>query len=102
MTPLAEIADYDDLLRALRARADHLEVSRELIDNLAGLSDRYASKVLSLSKTKRIGLETLGPILGALGMKLIAVQDDAALERNRPRMVKRNKSQVRVHRPAAA
>jgi hypothetical protein len=35
------------------------------------------------------------------GLKLIAVVDERALARNRSPMVKRNKSQVRVHHPAA-
>jgi hypothetical protein len=99
-SPLAEITDYDDLLAALRARADELEISRETIDHIAGFPDRYAGKILSLSHPRRIGLRSLGPILSALGMKLIAVADDSALERNRSRMVKRDKSQVRVHRLA--
>jgi hypothetical protein len=59
------------------------------------LPDRYASKVLSLKHLWRIGMETLGPMLTALGMKLIAVEDEVALERYRPRYVKRNASQVR-------
>lgn len=99
--PLAEITDYDSLIAALRVRADQLEISRATIDDIAGLCDRYASKILSLSKAKRIGLETLGPILGALGLKLIAVQDDEATERYRARRVKRNASQVRIHHPNA-
>ena len=100
MTPLAEITDYDTLVVALRARADQLEVSRETISDLAGLPDRYASKLLSLRHVRRIGLESLGPMLSALGLKLIVVEDQAALKRCGSRLVKRNKSQVRYH-PAA-
>ncbi len=69
MQPLAEIVDYDTLIVAPRARADELEISRETISGVAGLSDRYASKVLSLRRIRRIGLESLGPLLDVLGLK---------------------------------
>jgi hypothetical protein len=38
----------------------------------------------------------------ALGLKLIAVVDEAALKRNRSRLVRRNKSRVRIHSRTAA
>ena len=81
MTPLAEITDYNSLLAALRARADQLECSRETIDYIAGLPANYAAKVLSLSHVRRIGMSSLGLFLDALGMKLVAVPDDAAVVR---------------------
>jgi hypothetical protein len=92
---LAEITDYDSLIQALRARANELSISRETIDNLAGLPDRYANKVLSTGGRKRIGMQSLGLLLGALGLKLIAVPDEEALARNRSRMVPRQEFQVR-------
>jgi hypothetical protein len=49
---------------------------------------------------RRIGMNSLGPFLTALGLKLIAVPDEAALEQCRARLVKRNKSQVRTHQPS--
>ena len=79
MTPLAEIIDYDGLVVALRARADQLEVSRETISDLAGLPDRYASKLLSLRHVRRIGLESLGPLLDTLGVRLVLIEDGDAL-----------------------
>jgi hypothetical protein len=78
-----EVRSYDDLISALRARADQLAISREAISELAGLPDRYAAKVLSLGQVKRIGMASLGPLLGALSLKLIVISDDEALERNR-------------------
>jgi hypothetical protein len=44
-----------------------------------------ASKILSLSHVRRVGLISLGPLLDTLGLKLIAVSDEEALERNRSR-----------------
>lgn len=92
MQPLAEITDYNSLLAALRARADELQISRETIDAVAGLPERYSNKLLSLSMIKRIGMTSLGPLLGALSLKLIAVSDDEAFERNRPRYEPRDKA----------
>jgi hypothetical protein len=99
MTP-REITDYDSLISVLRGRAEELDISRETIDHIAGLPERLASKILGLSQVRRIGMESLGPLLDTLGLKLIPVPDEAALERNRTRLVKRNASQVR-RRPAA-
>jgi hypothetical protein len=98
MTPIAEIVNYDGLVLALRERANALDVSRETISEVAGLPDRYASKLLSLRHVRRIGLDSQGPLLNTLGVRLVLVEDPSAIERNRSRLVKRNASQVRVHR----
>jgi hypothetical protein len=90
-----EVKDYDDLIELLRARANELQISRETIDFVGGLPDRLSSKVLSINKLRRIGMETLGPFLDALSLKLVAVVDDEAFERNRSRYVRRNESNTR-------
>jgi len=91
----AEITDYDSLIRLLRNRADELELSRETINHIAHLPDGLAGKILGLRHVKRIGMQTLGPLLDALGLKLIAVPNEAALERNRSRYVKRDEAHYR-------
>jgi hypothetical protein len=88
--PTNAIRSYDDLHRLLRARADALQISRLTIDHISGLQEGYSAKVLSLNKIKRLGPESLGPLLDALALKLIAVPDDEAFERNRSRLVKRD------------
>jgi hypothetical protein len=89
--PLPEITNYSTLIAACRLRADQLQVSRLTLDELAGLPSGYAAKLLALKSRKRIGIESLGALLGALGLKLIAVPIDA---RQRARLTKRNESQV--------
>ncbi|THD46585.1 MAG: hypothetical protein E8A46_26375 [Bradyrhizobium sp.] len=91
----AEITNYDDLIIVLRARADELQVSRETIDFISGLPSGYAGKLLSLRHVRRIGLQSLGPLLTALGIKLIAVDDEAALEQCRSRYMKRDEPHFR-------
>jgi hypothetical protein len=56
MQTLAEIVDYNGLIEAIRARADELNLSRETIDDIAGLAPRYANKLLSRNGPKRIGI----------------------------------------------
>jgi hypothetical protein len=91
MTPLAS---YEELVSALRERADALDISRDVIDEVAGLPDHYSSKILSLGNIKRIGIRSLWPLLGALGLKLLVVEDPAAVERLRSRYVRRNPAKV--------
>jgi hypothetical protein len=100
VTPLATIKNYDDLITALRARVDDLGISRDTVDEIAGLSDHYTTKLLTLSDTRRAGarrlgtrslsLRILGPLLGALSVKILLVPDDEALARNRLRYVPRD------------
>jgi hypothetical protein len=67
--------------------------SRATLDDLAGLLDRLSSKVLNLKRVCRIGVQSLGPLLDALCIKLVPVPDDEALAHNCSRLVKRNASQ---------
>ena len=65
--------------------------------SISGLPDRYSSKVLSLTscRRKRIGMVSLGPLLGALGLKLIAVEDHEAVARNRSRYTVRDAAHLK-------
>jgi hypothetical protein len=65
--PLAFIGNYDDLQEALRKRADVLKFSRRTIDNLSGMPDGYCEKLLGPAKRRKLGMKSLGAILGALG-----------------------------------
>jgi hypothetical protein len=76
--PLAVIRGYDDLHESLRRRADEMHVSRRTIDGLAGIADGLSEKILGPAKTKRLGIISFGAILGALGCKLILVENPEA------------------------
>lgn len=90
---LGQVACYSDLHAIMRARADTLEITRETLDELAGLQTGYSGKVLAPRPMKRIMKRSqdmvLGLILPALGMKLVAVVDEEALERIKNRRAKR-------------
>jgi hypothetical protein len=96
--PLATVRDYADLHAALRARAAALNVSRETIDDIAGLQAGYAAKLLAPNpqgSLRVMGHYTLGLMLGALGLKLLVVVDDAALAKVARRLVQRCPGQTR-------
>jgi hypothetical protein len=92
---LAEIRDYAELHDALRARVDQLSVSRSELDSLSGLQGGYCGKLLAPVPIKRLGMQSLGPLLTVLGVKLIMVEDSDALRRIGPRLKKRNDASVR-------
>jgi hypothetical protein len=98
--PLAQITDYSQLIAALRKRRDELDVSGEWLDEIAGFPDRYAQKLLRggsrpEEKVRRLSMKTLGPILGALGVRLVLIVDHEAMRRIKGRLVKRTTNQVR-------
>ncbi len=100
---LAQVHDYPSFLAALRARAAERQISISSDQNhqVAGLSDRRLSQILSiktlksLSNAHRIGMLSMGPLLGILGVRLVMVEDEEALRRYGPRLQKRNESFVR-------
>jgi hypothetical protein len=81
--------DYADLHRLLRARAEQLDVSRLVLDEIAGLQSGYSSTLLAPRPRKRLGHMSLGAMLGALGLALVVVEDAAQLARIRSRLVPR-------------
>jgi hypothetical protein len=80
--PLAVVTDYRGLVTALRRRIVELGTGMESVDEVAGLPARYTSKLLSTNVRpgkKNLGPLSLGPLLGALGVKLALVADEEAL-----------------------
>lgn len=75
ISPLAEIRTYDDLHQALRARADHIGVTRLGLDEITGLTSGHSGKLLAPTKIKRLGPISFDLMLPALGLKLLLVED---------------------------
>ena len=59
---------------------------------MSGIPDGYASKLLNDPPIKRMGSISMGPVLGALGLALVVVEDEEAMRRVRGRLVKRHPS----------
>jgi hypothetical protein len=88
---LGQVESYAAVHELLRTRADELGLSREVIDELAGLQSGYAGKVLAPVPIRRASLETLLLMFSALGLRLVVVEDRAALERLRDRAQPRSR-----------
>jgi len=69
-------------------------VSSENFAQVCGLPSYYPVKLLAVRPVRRMGALSLGPMLGALGMKLIAVEDPEAVARFTSRLPARQESCV--------
>ncbi|WP_354113696.1 MULTISPECIES: hypothetical protein [unclassified Bradyrhizobium] len=77
-----------ELVEALRARKEALNLSHETIDALVGWADRYSAKVLSPAPRRNLSGDTLQAVLDALGLGIAAVilvEDPAQVARMRHR-----------------
>ena len=92
---IAICRDYALLHAVLRARANQLALSRETLDEVAGLPAGYTGKLLGAAKVRRFGPISLGPLLGALGLVLV-VREDPESKVFAARARKRDERMVRV------
>jgi hypothetical protein len=86
--PLGVVRDYDDLLEIARNRMAQLQITFETLDSVSGCQPGYCAKLLGPMPSKRLGAMSLPAVLGALGMKLIAVVDDEQFAQIRDRLVR--------------
>jgi hypothetical protein len=96
---LAVIHDYDELLAAIRARRDELQITHETIDDVSGLQPGYTSKLFAPRPIRHLHSVSLGLVLGALGLAIVLVEDQIALARVSGRLVKRERP---ARKPRAA
>ena len=92
--------EYDDFVQAIRNRVAELGIHGTRFDALAGWTEGYLSKLTAQRPARRIQMQSMGPLLSAMGVKLQMVEDPAGTARLR-RLLPRNLSYVRVM-PAAA
>lgn len=81
MTELASVSDYAGLVDALRDRKESLGLTDRAIEEIAGFHGGYAGKLLGEMHVRTFGQMSLGAILGALGLRIVLVEDATALER---------------------
>ena len=74
---------YAGLVAAFRAAAAArgVAIGGDSVAAVTGLCSAYVAKLLQPRPTKRVGLISLGPLLGALSIKLLVVEDPEALEK---------------------
>jgi hypothetical protein len=90
-----EIVEYSDFMQALRARVNELQIQGDSFCEFAGLARGYLSKLLTIRSVRRVGMQSMGPLLSAMGVKLQMVEDPAGTARLR-RLPPRNPSYVRT------
>jgi hypothetical protein len=78
-----------ELLTAIRARIAALDVSYDTVDRIAGLPDRFASKLLCDPPMRSISQATLWLLMGAIGFQLALIPDPEAFAKVQTRLVKR-------------
>jgi hypothetical protein len=82
------VSSEEELIAAVCKRRDELQLSHEAIDHLAGLSDRYLSKVIGPSPARGFGEMSLGAVLGALALQVavvVLIEDPEQARAMRPR-----------------
>jgi hypothetical protein len=84
---IGEAKNYDELIQLFRKRCAELGTSMERLDDVAGLPQRYISKLLAPLPVKGIGRVSLGPLLGCLGLSLTVNEDAQALAKVKRRLV---------------
>jgi hypothetical protein len=90
MQILGEVKDWQGLHQALRLRAEQLNTSRSRLDDISGLASGYCSKLLSKRPSRQLGWISFGAILQTLGLKLLVIDDLAALAQVQSRLVPRH------------
>jgi hypothetical protein len=97
---LAVVHDYSELVAALRARAEALNVSNLVLDEVSGLQSGYSGKLLSLHPKRTLGRLSLGLLLATLGVQLVMVEDREALKRVKGRLEPRKHNGAHRRSPA--
>ena len=71
----AMIHSMEDLLAALRARRDELQLTHTTIDAIAGWPDGYCGKLMAPEPIKNLGFMSFGLALDALGVALVMIEN---------------------------
>jgi hypothetical protein len=83
---------YSTLIETCRVRCDQLALSRAELDRLSGLPEGYSAKLLGGDgcgpRQKRAWPISLDAMLGALGLAVILIEDEAATARTLARREK--------------
>jgi hypothetical protein len=92
---VATFDSYVGMLEAIRARVNELQISGENLDAYAGLPRAYTQKIIGPKPVRRLGMTSFGPVLNALGLRCLFIEDDAATQRLKNRMPPRKSQYVR-------
>jgi hypothetical protein len=99
------VRSVPEVLAAIRARQNELDITNANIEALVGLPDRYLSKLISARPIKGLSAATLRNILDGLALGIVAVvidEDPEQAKRMRPRWVKRKRPPTTPTTPTAS
>src|SRR6516165_11042366 len=92
---IADVSSYEQMLDALRQRVTELQIHGTRFDDFAGLPIGYLSKLIGPNPIRRIGMTSFEPLMTALGLRCLFVEDEAATQRLKNKLPPRNPSYVR-------
>jgi hypothetical protein len=92
---VATFGSYAEMLEAIRARVNELQVNGERLDEYVGLPRGHYSKLAGAKPIRRLGMTSFAPILNGLGLRCQFIEDQEATERLKSRVPPRNPSYVR-------
>ena len=92
---IATFGSYAEMLEAICARVNELQIHGERFDNFAGLPDGYFAKLVGVRPIRRLGMVSFAPVLAGLGLKCQFVEDQAATDRLKNCLPTHNQSYVR-------
>jgi hypothetical protein len=76
---------------ALRKCREQRDISFELLDAISGLPSAYSAKLLGPNPVRRVGMQSIGDLLGGLAIKTVFVDDPEALALVQSRFVARDR-----------
>jgi hypothetical protein len=95
----------EELLAALRARRDELQLTHERVDDISGLPSGYFGKLMTQPPIKNLGWLSFGLCLDALGVALVMVENPEQVKRVESRWIPRERpppAPRKEHRPRLA
>jgi hypothetical protein len=87
---------YEDILSALRGRKDGCGFTCIELEQRAGLPSGYVTKLLGPRRTKNLGPLSFDLMMGALGLHIAIIADEAPIP-----LTFRRENQVRKPKPRA-
>jgi hypothetical protein len=95
------IHSMEELLAALRARRDELQLTHERLDDISGLPSGYFGKLLAPVPIKNLGWMSFGLALDSMGVALVMVENPEQIKLVEKRWTPRERPHQRTskHHP---
>jgi hypothetical protein len=85
------ISDHCELVEAVRDRVNEMGLTRLELDHQSGMPSGYSGKLLGQKNIKSFGWASLGSVLGAIGCKLVLIEDPEQTAKMRARITPRQR-----------